>query len=268
MYFFRHHIGDHARSSRHFSVLEDGAYLRLATAYFDKEQPLPVTAEAVYRLVMAKSKEERRAVDAVLHDHFYLAADGWRNTSIDAQIAAYHANAHLARKAANARWHPSEAGMRTHQARNPDVMHLHSDRTANHEPTTTNSITDDAITHDTHTQPPAESDQSQPSAERRGRISKSKSRPVDAYPESFKKFWNEAPRRKNTDLVETHREYQAAIERLSGEVPNPHAFLLQHVRRFALHYKDTDTVYVTCAKNWLRDSRWTDEYPSDGQSDW
>jgi uncharacterized protein YdaU (DUF1376 family) len=87
--YFELHIGDYAEATQHLSILEDGVYTRLLRKYYASEKPLPVEIEKVQRLIVAKSKEEKAAVEAVLSEFFDLRDDGWHQDRCDDEIARY-----------------------------------------------------------------------------------------------------------------------------------------------------------------------------------
>ena len=89
MNYFELHIGDLTEATAHLSMLEDGAYGRLLRKYYATEKPLPADIKQVQRLVGARSKEEREAVEAVLQEFFELHDDGWHQQRCDAEILAY-----------------------------------------------------------------------------------------------------------------------------------------------------------------------------------
>ena len=89
MNYYEHHIGDYAEATAHLTFIEDAAYSRLIRKYYAQERPLPADIKAVQRLVGARSKEEREAVDTVLNEFFTLDVDGWHNGRCDAEIARY-----------------------------------------------------------------------------------------------------------------------------------------------------------------------------------
>lgn len=91
MNYFELHIGDLAEATAHLSMLEDGAYGRLLRKYYASERPLPADVKQIQRLVGARSKEEREAVDTVLAEFFVLQDDGWHQSRCDAEIAAFQA---------------------------------------------------------------------------------------------------------------------------------------------------------------------------------
>jgi uncharacterized protein YdaU (DUF1376 family) len=89
MNYFELHIGDYAEATAHLTFVEDAAYIRLLRKYYATERPLPADLKAVQRLVGARTKEEKNAVQAVLEEFFSLQADGWHNARCDAEIAKF-----------------------------------------------------------------------------------------------------------------------------------------------------------------------------------
>ncbi len=103
MNFYKHHIGDYAQATAHLSFVEDAAYSRMLRKYYAEEKPLPADVKAVVRLVGARSKEEKEAVQTVLDEFFVLEADGWHNKRCDAEITKANAQAETNRLIAEAR---------------------------------------------------------------------------------------------------------------------------------------------------------------------
>lgn len=91
MNYYEHHIGDYAEATQHLTILEDGVYTRLLRKYYASEKPLPADIAKVQRLVVARSKEEREAVEAVLREFFELREDGWHQDRCDMEIERYRA---------------------------------------------------------------------------------------------------------------------------------------------------------------------------------
>lgn len=87
MNYYKHHIGDYAAATAHLSWLEDSAYTRLLRRYYATEAALPADVAQCQRLVGARSREERAAVETVLREFFSLEADGWHNKRADEEIA-------------------------------------------------------------------------------------------------------------------------------------------------------------------------------------
>ena len=90
MNYYEHHIGDYAEATAHLTFVEDAAYSRLIRKYYATERPMPADLKAVQRLVGARSKDEREAVQTILEEFFELREDGWHNARCDAEIKAYN----------------------------------------------------------------------------------------------------------------------------------------------------------------------------------
>lgn len=93
MNYYEHHIGDYAEATAHLSFVEDAAYSRLIRKYYAQEKPLPADLKAVQRLVGARTKEEKEAVQSVLDEFFTLEDDGWHNGRCDEELRRYHEKA-------------------------------------------------------------------------------------------------------------------------------------------------------------------------------
>lgn len=111
MNYYEHHLGDYAEATVHLSFVEDAAYSRLLRKVYASEAPLPAEIRQVQRLVAARTREEREAVENVLREFFELREDGWHNQRADEEIARYQAGepAREARKASQ------EARLRRHR---------------------------------------------------------------------------------------------------------------------------------------------------------
>ena len=90
MNYYEHHIRAFAQATSHLNLTERGAYQLLICKYYAKEQPLPCNIKVIQRLVRARTKSERNAVETVLEEFFVLQDDGWHNTRCDEEIARYH----------------------------------------------------------------------------------------------------------------------------------------------------------------------------------
>lgn len=87
MNFYKHHIGDYDADTAHLTWFEDMAYTRLMRLYYRRELPIPADIAQACRLVRAASKQEREAVENVLHEFFELDGDCWRNKRCDEEIS-------------------------------------------------------------------------------------------------------------------------------------------------------------------------------------
>ena len=104
MNYFEHHIGDYAQATAHLSFVEDAAYHRIIRKYYADERPMPADLKATQRLVGARTREEKEAVQTVLDEFFELREDGWHQRRCDAEIERYQDKQAKARRSADARW--------------------------------------------------------------------------------------------------------------------------------------------------------------------
>jgi uncharacterized protein YdaU (DUF1376 family) len=101
--FYKHHIGDYAQATAHLSFVEDAAYSRLIRKYYADEKPMPTELKAVQRLVAARTREEKEAVQTVLEEFFELQQDGWHNKRCDVELERANAQADTNRRIAEER---------------------------------------------------------------------------------------------------------------------------------------------------------------------
>lgn len=90
MNYYPHHIGDFNSATRHLTRLERSVYRDMLDLYYDTEAPLSLDIDALSRLLIARSNEERTAVEQVLNEFFTKSEEGWRHERCDVEIAKYH----------------------------------------------------------------------------------------------------------------------------------------------------------------------------------
>jgi len=127
MNYYEHHIGDYAEATAHLSFVEDAAYSRLIRKYYAQEKPLPADIKAVQRLVAARTKDEREAVESVLKEFFILQDDGWHQARCDEEVERYQGKQRKAKASAEARWNKP----RQQVEGNADAMRTHTESDAN-----------------------------------------------------------------------------------------------------------------------------------------
>jgi uncharacterized protein YdaU (DUF1376 family) len=115
MNFYKHHIGDYAQATAHLSFVEDAAYSRMIRKYYAEEKPLPADIRAVQRLIGARSKEEREAVEVVLNEFFELQDDGWHNKRCDEELSRANAQAETNKRIAEEREARKKAAREAHE---------------------------------------------------------------------------------------------------------------------------------------------------------
>ena len=86
MNYFKFHIGDYARSTRHLSNDEDLAYRRLIDMYYETEAPIPLETQWVARRIRLPVE----VVEIVLQDMFQRTDDGWKHARCEQELAEYH----------------------------------------------------------------------------------------------------------------------------------------------------------------------------------
>ena len=102
MNYYKRHLGDYAKDTRHLSLAEHGAYCLLLDYYYSTERPIP--DDRCERIANAYETHERNAVRSVLEAFFTLTDEGWRNTRADEEISAFHGKSLKAKESAGKRW--------------------------------------------------------------------------------------------------------------------------------------------------------------------
>lgn len=102
MNYYERHIGDYLKDTAHLSLLEHGIYTRLLDVYYTRETALP--DDQVARLIGARTKEEKEALQDVLREFFTQTEKGWAQTRCDREITRYQDKQRKASASANARW--------------------------------------------------------------------------------------------------------------------------------------------------------------------
>jgi uncharacterized protein YdaU (DUF1376 family) len=92
MNYYSHHIGDYLSATAHLSLLEHGVYRRLIDVYYIHEAPLPADLKKVYRLVGARTTDEKAGVDSILQEFFIESPEGWIQQRCDREIAITNKN--------------------------------------------------------------------------------------------------------------------------------------------------------------------------------
>lgn len=143
MNYYPHHIGDFNSATRHLTRIERSVYRDLIELYYDTEAPLCPEFEKLCRLVLARSDEERTAVEQVLNEFFTESEQGWSHSRCDAEIAKYHGNKEA--KSAAGRASAAKRAQKAHQPNNEtttDVQQPLNGCATNQEPRTKNQEPD------------------------------------------------------------------------------------------------------------------------------
>lgn len=92
MQYYPHHIGDFDKATRHLTRLERSVYRDLIDLYYENESPISLDLDLVCRKIIARSDEERLAVQQVLSEFFTHTENGWVNIRCEIEIENYRAN--------------------------------------------------------------------------------------------------------------------------------------------------------------------------------
>lgn len=120
MNFYKHHIGDYDQATRHLSFVEDAAYCRLIRKYYANEGPLPKDLKKVQKLIAARTKEEKSAVETVLEEFFTLEDDGWHQKRCDEELEAARIKAERNRAVGKLGGRPKKTETQTEPTGNPN----------------------------------------------------------------------------------------------------------------------------------------------------
>lgn len=86
------------------------------------------------RLIAARTKEEKEAVETILDEFFDLRSDGWHNTRCDEEIARFQDKQAKAKRSADARWSKSRTHSEGNANASTDAMRTHSEGNAHQSP--------------------------------------------------------------------------------------------------------------------------------------
>jgi len=126
--YYERHIGDYLKDTAHLSLLEHGVYTRLMDVYYTRECAIP--ALDVARLVGARSKDEKEALQAVLSEFFQLTDGAHAQDRCDREIARFKDKQAKAKRSADARWSKPETQTDGNADALPNAMRTHSEGNA------------------------------------------------------------------------------------------------------------------------------------------
>lgn len=133
MHHYQHHIGDYDAATAHLSWDEDLAYSRLLRVYYRDEKLRGFSLADIFRLVRAKTKKEKLAVESVLSEFFVRVEGGWINKRCEEEIGRFREKSTKAKSSADARWNRCERIETAHA--NADAIAM---LTVNRKPPTAN----------------------------------------------------------------------------------------------------------------------------------
>ncbi len=74
MNFYKRHLGDYAKDTRHLTITEHGAYTLMLDLYYGTEEPLPYEVNEICRKIGARTLDEKQAVALILREFFQKEA--------------------------------------------------------------------------------------------------------------------------------------------------------------------------------------------------
>lgn len=90
MNYYPHHIADFNNATRHLTLVERALYRELIDRYYETEIALPAEDfNKLARMVLAKSEEEKAALQSVLAEFFTLENGFYTHKRCDAEILIY-----------------------------------------------------------------------------------------------------------------------------------------------------------------------------------
>lgn len=139
MNYYKHHIGDFDRATRHLTRVERSIYRDLLDVYYDTEQALTLDMQALCRRVIARTDEEATAVEQVLNEFFTKTPSGWYHDRCEEEIDAFKSS--NSQKSAAGKASAAKREAKRQQALNgisTDVEQTLNGTPTNHKPLTIN----------------------------------------------------------------------------------------------------------------------------------
>ena len=102
MNYYPHHIGDFNNATRHLTRVERSLYRDLIELYYDTEGPLTDDLKYLSKKLIAKSDEEKQALDDVLDEFFDLQDGSYNHERCQLEVDKYHSKIEANSKAGKA----------------------------------------------------------------------------------------------------------------------------------------------------------------------
>jgi len=90
LHYYQHNISDYRADTGHLTLLEHGCYHQLLDQYYLNEEPLPLDIDKIFRLLTARTQDEKDAIKNVLKDFFMETEAGFIQRRCDDEIKFYH----------------------------------------------------------------------------------------------------------------------------------------------------------------------------------
>lgn len=139
MNYYKHHIGDFDRATRHLTRVERSVYRDLIEVYYDTEKPLTLDIRSLCRRIIARTDEESTAVEQVLNEFFTETPLGWYHDRCEKEIDDFKESA--SQKSAAGKASAAKRELKRQQALNGNstsVEQTFNETPTNHKPLTTN----------------------------------------------------------------------------------------------------------------------------------
>ena len=73
MHYYQHNISDYRADTGHLTLLEHGCYHQLLDQYYLNEEPLPLDIDKIFRLLTARTQDEKDAIkNKMRRAHSYM----------------------------------------------------------------------------------------------------------------------------------------------------------------------------------------------------
>ena len=123
------------KDASHLSLLEHGIYMRLLDVYYTHEAPIPVDQAA--RLIGARSKEEKKALEIIAIEFFSLKNNCYSHKRCDAEIAQMLQKAETNKVVGRLGGRPKKETQMVSE-NNPEITQMVSENNPSHKPITNN----------------------------------------------------------------------------------------------------------------------------------
>lgn len=109
MNYFTFYVRDYDADTKGLTLVEHGTYGQLLRLSYDSERPLTHDRLGLYKLVNARTKTERQAVDSVLLRFYTETAEGWVQKRVLRELAKMRVRVEAARNNGKRGGRPSKA---------------------------------------------------------------------------------------------------------------------------------------------------------------
>ena len=106
----------------HLNLLEHGAYMMLLQKYYLDETPLPLNLSELCRKCMARTDEEKAAVEFILSEFFTETDSGWIHVRCQAEIEAYQRKVQVASESGKKGGRPRKEAAASSQKAKPKAV--------------------------------------------------------------------------------------------------------------------------------------------------